>query len=145
MNSKSFPSRVFHTLALVCLIAAAGCREGGDAEGSKIDVAAQLEKLKGSDETAKQDALVELAKAGPRAEPALQQLTTLLKDPNETVRQLSAYALMQLGPKAASALPALKELLKDSHQPVAMNAVNAIRAIDPKGSGDLKVINVTGQ
>lgn len=148
MKSISILNRLFCILTLAASFTFVGCSGGDNSaelDGSKVNVSAEIDNLKSGDEAAKQDALVELAKAGPRAEPAVQQLIALLKDKDQTVRQLSAYALMQIGPKAAAAIPELKELLKDSHQPVVTSAVNAIRAIDPKNGADMKVMNVTGQ
>jgi HEAT repeat protein len=118
-----------HVLLIVaCAFLWSGC--GGGANTEKVDVQAQIQNLKSDNAETRQNACVELAKAGEDAAPAVPALIPLLKDGDALVRRLAAYALGQIGPKAKQAVPALKELLNDSERDVITATVNAIRAID---------------
>ena len=117
------------TVATIGLLAACSRQDG---EGAKVNVKAMTAALKGADKDARINACIELAKAGPRAEPAVESLIPLLKDSDPLVRRLAAYALGQVGPKASQSLPALKGLLGDPDYNVQTAALNATRAIDPK-------------
>src|SRR5216117_3155910 len=132
----------FRTLALgISIIVTLGGCSKEDPEAKKVNVPAMTEALKSPDKDTRVNACIELAKAGPRATPAVGALIPLLKDQEPLVRQLAAYALGQIGPKASSAIPALKELLGDQDLGVLSAALNALRSIDPK-STDAKIPNV---
>ncbi|HTE91575.1 MAG TPA: HEAT repeat domain-containing protein [Terriglobales bacterium] len=120
-----------------------GCSKE-NADVKKINVAAMMEALKGEDKDARINACVELAKAGPRAAPAVQALIGTLKDADPTVRRLAAYTLGEIGPEAKPALSALKELMNDPDRQVVMQVVNSLRSIDPKNNSDMKNVSVTG-
>src|SRR5438093_13348002 len=85
-----------------------GCSKE-DAEAKKVNVAAMTEALRSADKDARVNACVELAKAGPRAAPAVQALIPLLKDSDPDVRRLAAYALGDIGAASKPALPTLEE------------------------------------
>src|SRR5262245_38622131 len=100
------PLNALSILAFAVAAAAllAGCyKSKEEAEAAKGDVTAMTAALKSTDKDTRINACIELAKAGPRAAPAVQALIPLLKDPDPTTRQLSAHALGQIGPKAAEA------------------------------------------
>ena len=140
---KLLPIVVMTAFSLTATGILSGCsKENADAK--KVNVAAMTEALKGEDKDARINACVELAKAGPKAAPAVQALITVLKDTDPTVRRLAAYALGEIGPEAKSALPVLKELMSDSDRQVVMQVVNSLRSIDPKNSSDLKNVSVSG-
>lgn len=139
MKSSILSSTVLLTSAILALTFSACSKENPEAK--KVDVPAMIQALKSDAKDTRVNACIELAKAGPRAEPAVQALIGALKDPNPLVRRLSAYALGEIGPKASAALPALKELLADSDPDVPSSAVNAMRSIDPK-SIDVRVPNI---
>jgi HEAT repeat protein len=119
-------------LSAVLMLLMVGCSGGDGNSDAKVDVTAQIQELSKPDKDARMNASIELAKAGPKAAPAIDVLIPLLKDPESEVRRLAAYALGEIGPKAASAVPPLKELLKDSEMTVVQQAVNSLRNIDPK-------------
>lgn len=104
-----------------------GCAKPGD----KVDVSTQTTGLKSADRDARVNACIELAKAGPKAAPAVSALIPVLKDPDAEVRRLAAYALMEIGEPAKAAAPTVKEMLNDPDQLVVRQAVNTLRAIDP--------------
>ena len=99
-------------LALAILV---GC-----SSSPKIDVQAQLTRYKTGDQVAREEALVEIAKAGPSAEPALPVLIEALKDQDALIRRLALHALGEIGPKAKSALPAINALSNDPDRNVQM-------------------------
>ena len=117
-----------------------GCSKEG-AGDKNVNVSAMTADLKSTDKDKRVDACVELAKAGPRAAPAVDSLIPLLKESDALVRRLAAYALGQIGPKASKALPAMKELLNDPDYNVQTTVVSSMRFIDAK-SIDAKVDNV---
>ena len=119
-----------------------GCSKES-AEAKKIDVSAMTQTLKSEDKDARANACVELAKAGPRAAPAVAALIPILKDDDPVLRRLAAYALGEIGPESRAALPALKELLNDSDRQVVMQVVNSLRSIDPKNYSNVKNVNVS--
>ena len=96
----------------------------------KVDVSAQIKALEGATD-AKQEALTQLATAGPAAAPAVNKLIEVLKDPDTVTRRLSAYALGEIGPAAKAAVPALKAALDNADREFSTAIVNAIRNIDP--------------
>jgi HEAT repeat protein len=102
------------------------------AKKSHVDVQAQIQALKSSDATARQNAAVELASAGPAAAPAVPALTEALKDPDPLVRRLACYALYEIGREhAASAIPEVTKLLQDPDRSVAEQAINTLQVLDP--------------
>jgi HEAT repeat protein len=121
--------------SLVLAGLATGC--GGGEPTEKVDVQAQMQNLKSDNAETRQNACVELAKAGESGAPAVQALIPLLKDADPLVRRLAAYALGQIGPKAKAAIPALKELLNDTERDVVTATINAIRAIDETAAGNI--------
>ncbi len=139
MKTPILGSTVLLVSALLALTFSACSKENPEAK--KVDVSAMIQALKSDAKDTRVHACIELGKAGPRAEPAVQALIGALKDPDPLVRRLSAYALGTIGPKASAALPALKELLADPDREVPSSAVNAMRSIDPK-SIDVKVPNI---
>src|SRR6266511_5126401 len=127
MKTPILGSTVLLVSALLALTFSACSKENPEAK--KVDVPAMIQALKSEAKDTRVHACIELGKAGPRAEPAIQPLITALKDPVPLVRRLSAYALGQIGPKASVALPALKELLGDPDPDVPSAAINAMRSI----------------
>ena len=117
--------------------ALSGCSKE-DAAAKKVDVSAMTEALKSGGSEARENACIELAKAGPGAAPAVAALIPLLKDNDAEIRRLAAYALGEIGPQAKAALPALAELANDPERRVAMQVVNSLRSIDPKNYSGLK-------
>jgi HEAT repeat protein len=110
---------------------------------TNVNVPAARENLKSANAETRQNAAIELAKAGPAAAPAVQDLIPLLKDPDPLVRRLSAYALGEIGPQAKPAIPHLQELMKEPDRDIALAGVNALNAIDPSVLGGMQVPNVT--
>jgi len=72
-----------------------------------------------------------LAKLGPKAAPAVPQLTTLLQDPLPGVRVNAALALGAIGPEARSAVPALAANLKDQSTLVRTFTLRALAKLGP--------------
>jgi len=137
--------QVWWTLgAVVLALAVSGCGDRSSESRVKVDLAVQLQKLKGSTDE-KAAALTELATAGPGAAAAVNDLIPLLKHEDYVVRQLTAYALGKIGPAAKSALPALKAAMTDSQVSVVTALNNAIIAIDPANAPTGKVSNVSGE
>ncbi|MBK9139448.1 MAG: HEAT repeat domain-containing protein [Verrucomicrobia bacterium] len=121
-------------LALLCAVSALWLLPACGPSQPKVNVAAHLDALKGTDNDAKANALGEIAKAGPGAAAAVPQLIELLKDPDPLIRRLAAYALFEIGPPAAKpALPELRKLLQDENREVITQALNSVRKIDPTG------------
>lgn len=110
---------------MLCFSLTSGCESK-----PKVNVTGQIAALDGTAE-AKQEALSQLAAAGPAALPALNKLIDLLKDPDPVVRRLTAYALGEIGPAAKSAVPAMKAAMDNADREFATGLVNAIRAVDP--------------
>ena len=130
---------------LVVVIASAllcGCGAKDENAPKKIDVSAQVGKLKG-DADAKGAALTELAAGGPGSAGAVNDIIPLLKDEDHVVRRLAAYALCQIGPAAKAAVPALKGLMNDPDRSTVTTAINALNAIAPGSIEGVKVINTT--
>jgi len=125
---------MFSVLGVAAL---SGCSKE-DAAAKKVDVSAMTEALKSGNSEARENACIELAKAGPRAAPAVGALIPLLKDNDAEIRRLAAYALGEIGPQAKAALPALGELSNDPDRRVVMQVVNSLRSIDPKNYSGLK-------
>ncbi len=124
---KTFQSTLL-SLALALSVAGAltACKKQSAAN---VNVSAQIADLKSPDTDKKVNACIELAKAGPDASPAINDLIPLLKDKDPLVRHLAAYALGQIGPKASAAIPALREAMNDSDHQVESDALNALRFI----------------
>ena len=116
-----------------------GCSKPAD----KVDVSAQTTALKSADRDARVNACIELAKAGPKAAPAVSALIPVLKDPDAEVRRLAAYALMEIGEAAKAAAPTVKEMLNDPDQLAVRQAINTLRAIDPTAKDLPGVPNVS--
>jgi HEAT repeat protein len=131
-------SRLSCTISIAAALMVAGCDGGGSTK--KIDVPAQISALKG-DHAAKENALIELAEAGPKAAPAVNDLIPILKDPDPVIRRLAIYALGQIGPAAKAAIPALKEGMGDTDRNILTATVNALRDIQPKEVDGVKVKN----
>ena len=130
-------------ILVVCGIATsaffAGCAQsGGD---KNVNVSAMTADLKSADKEKRENACIELAKAGPNAAPAVDALIPLLKESDPLIRRLAAYALGQIGPKASKAIPALKPLLNDPDYNVQTTVVSSMRFIDAKAI-DVKVDNI---
>ena len=121
-------------LALAIL---AGC-----SSSPKIDIQAQLTRFKTGDQVAREEALVEIAKAGPNAEPAMPALVEALKDKDALIRRLALHALGEIGPKAKSAIPAIKELMNDPDRNVVMQIPATMQNIDPKSDAGGRMPNV---
>lgn len=126
--------------AALLAIVLIGCSEEASA-ARKVDVKAQIAALKSDNADTRINACVELAKAGPRAESAVQPLIAASKDPNRDVRRLAAYALGQIGPAAKAALPTLKGMIDGTDREIDEQAANAINFIDP-ASPQQRVPNV---
>lgn len=115
------------------------------AKKSQVDVQAQIQALKSADATARQNAAVELASAGPAAAPAVPALTEALKDPDPLVRRLACYALYEIGREhAASAIPEVTKLLQDPDPTVAEQAVNTLQVLDPNAPKVQRANTVSG-
>ncbi|MBI3418393.1 MAG: HEAT repeat domain-containing protein [Verrucomicrobia bacterium] len=114
----------------------------GCSSSPKIDIQAQLTRFKTGDQVAREEALVEIAKAGPKAEPAMPTLVEALKDKDALIRRLALHALGEIGPKAKSALPAIKALMNDTDQQVLLQIPATLQNIDPKTEGAEKFPNV---
>lgn len=123
------------TFALTLAILA-GC-----SSSPKIDVQAQLTRYKTGDQVAREEALVEIAKAGPAAEPAMPVLLEALKDKDALIRRLALHALGEIGPKAKSAIPAIKELMSDPDRNVLLQIPATLQNIDPKSDVGGRVPN----
>ena len=133
------------TLTTLCIVLAAGvpgCSKE-DAAAKKVNVPAMMAALKSDSKETRDDACVELAKAGPRAKAAVPLLIPLLKNKDHVSRRLAAYVLGEIGPEAKAALPALKEMLNDTDREVLKQVANSLRSIDPKNNSDFKNENVT--
>lgn len=100
----------------------------------KIDIQAQLARFKTGDQVAREEALVEIAKAGPKAEPAMPVLVEALQDKDALIRRLALHALGEIGTKAKSALPAINALSSDSDRNVQMQLPATLNNIDPAGA-----------
>jgi HEAT repeat protein len=124
MKTSSF---LVFLLAFNCLLI--GMLAGCTAKAPQVNVSANSADLKSPDKDKRVNACIELAKAGPAASGAVQDLIPLLKDPDPLLRRLAAYALGQIGPKAAPSIPALRETLNDSDSQVVSDSVNALRFI----------------
>lgn len=122
-------SRILHAFLVSTLMLSLSLTSGCENK-PKVNVTAQIAALDGNSE-AKQEALSQLAAAGPAATPAIAKLIELLKDSDPVVRRLSAYALGEIGPAAKSAVPAMKAALDNADREFATGLVNAIRAVDP--------------
>ena len=120
-------------LSCLLLVAASLGLSGCGEKAPKVDVSAQIAALDSTTAEGKQDALTELAKAGPAAAPAVPKLIVLLKDQDAVTRRLTAYALGQIGTAAKSALPALNEAMNGADRDFSTSLVNAIRAVEGKG------------
>lgn len=105
-----------------------GCTKEKEAT---VDVQSQIRALAG-DSDAKLNALVELAKAGAGALPALDKIVALLTDDDPLIRRTAAYAIERIGPAAKSAIPALEKAMEGATVDVAMAATRAINALDPR-------------
>lgn len=128
-------------IAITTLTALSGCSGGGD---KKVDLPAQVEKLKNPDPNIKAEGLTALAEAGPGAAKAVPQIVEALKDKDPLVRRLAGYALMEIGPDAKAALPAIKEAAdKERDIPALQQLMNTVKAIDPKSAPEGRVLNVT--
>ena len=134
---KIFMVSLASMFGILGVAALSGCSKE-DAAAKKVDVSAMTEALKSGDTEARENACFELAKAGPRAAPAVAALIPLLKDNDAEIRRLAAYALGEIGPQAKAALPALAELANDPERRVAMQVMNSLRSIDPKNYSGLK-------
>jgi HEAT repeat protein len=110
---------------------------------AQVNVNAMIEELKKEDKDARVNACVELAKAGPKAAPAVSALIPVLKDKDAEVRRLAAYTLYEIGIEAKAAVPAVKEMMSDPDRSVVMQAVNTLRAIDPAVAGMKSPPNVS--
>jgi HEAT repeat protein len=124
-------------LAVVMCGFLAGC--GGEKK-PKVDLTAQLARLKSQDANERMYACIEIAKAKEDAASAVPALVEALKDRDSEVRRLAAYALGEIGEPAAKAIPALKQCLRDEVRDVITQAMNSIRAIDPKALDPKAVI-----
>jgi len=144
LMKKLFALLFVSTLDVLVVAVSSGCSKE-DAEARKVNVPAMTEALKSGDRDSRENACIELAKAGPRAAPVVPALIPLLKDNDLEIRRLAAYALGEIGPQAKAALPALKELMNDPDRRVVMQVVNSLRSIDPQGSSNLQNVNVSGQ
>ncbi len=120
-------------LSCLFLVAASLGLSGCGEKAPKVDVNAQIAALASTTAEGKQDALTELAKAGPAAAPALSKLIPMLKDQDAVTRRLAAYAIGQIGPAAKSALPALNEAMNGADRDFSTSLVNAIRSVEGKG------------
>ena len=134
---KFFMVSLVSMFSILGVVALSSCSKE-DAAAKKVDVSARIEALKSGDSEARENACIELAKAGPGAAPAVAALIPLLKDNDAEIRRLAAYALGEIGPQAKAALPALAELASDPERRVAMQVVNSLRSIDPKNYSGLK-------
>ena len=124
-------------LAMLLTLVAFGLVSGCGSKEEKVDVSSQTQALKSADKDARVNACIELAKAGPKAAPAVPALIPLLKDSDAEVRRLAAYAIMEIGPDAKAAIAPIRELMSDRDFTVAQQALNTLRAIDPTAK-DLK-------
>jgi HEAT repeat protein len=131
--------RFFFGLALILgLGMATGCSKEGPTYNKSVDVAKQVELLKGGDAEKKAEALTALAEGGPYSVDAVPTLIETLNDPDPNVVSMAAYALGEIGPKASAAVPALKEAYdKSTRMEVTPAIVNALRAIDPSQAPDI--------
>ena len=134
---KFFMVSLVSMFSILGVVALSSCSKE-DAAANNVDVSPMSEALKSGDSEARENACIELAKAGPRAAPAVAALIPLLKDNDAEIRRLAAYALGEIGPQAKAALPALAELANDPERRVVMQVVNSLRSIDPKNYSGLK-------
>ena len=72
-----------------------------------------IAKLRGSDPSARRQAVLTLGELGRHSPKAVQALVEALNDPEERVRFMAAAALGKVGPTAEPAVPALLEALED--------------------------------
>jgi HEAT repeat protein len=116
--------------SLVVTGALTGCNK--EAAAPKVDLNAQLQTLKGTDQNARMNALVAIGSMKEAAAPAIPDMLATMKDPDPDVRRLAAWVIQQVGPKAASSKPQLEALLQqESDQRAGMQIMNTIRDIDP--------------
>ena len=139
ISPRRFLPGIVASLLVGALIA--GCGQRDEVAAKKVDVAAEVAKLKG-DADATSAALTELAAGGKNSTKAVDDIIPLLKDEDHVVRRLAAFALGQIGPAAKAAVPALKPLMDESDQSTVTTAINAINAIAP-GSIDEKAAAVS--
>src|SRR5207248_10360847 len=110
---KFFMVSLVSMFSILGVVALSSCSKE-DAAAKKVDVSARIEALKSGDSEARENACIELAKAGPRAAPAVAALIPLLKDNDVEIGRLAAYALGEFGSQAKAALQALAELDNDT-------------------------------
>ena len=97
---------------------------------TRDDAVAPLTELL-ADPATRAPAAASLAKLGPKAAPAVPQLTPLLQDPLPGIRINAAIALGAIGPEARSAVPALAANLKDPSPLVRTFTLRALAKLGP--------------
>lgn len=94
-----------------------------------------LDRLSSKDSKTRIAALMELVKQGPRADFAVPNLVTILKQEDSYETTLALRCLSQIGPAAKDAVPLLQEILKsdDKASHFRFAAGNALSRIEPAG------------
>jgi len=108
---------------LVLIVAAAGAAEPS--------VTALIGKLTGGEESARLEAIDQLATRGAKAAAAVDPLTQLLKDGSAPVRAHAVRCLGEIGKPALPAVTAIAELVKDPDAAVRRQAVKAVMKLRP--------------
>jgi HEAT repeat protein len=87
-------------------------------------------------------AAIELRARGAAARPALEALTTALRDPDANVRLMSGNAIAAIGPGAEPAVPALVAAcsVRDEQVHVLRSCATALGAIGPAAAPALPVL-----
>jgi HEAT repeat protein len=77
----------------------------------------------------RREAAMTLARIGPKAAPAVDELADLIGDPDPALRDAVLLALAAIGPDATGAIPKILPALLDSHYPVRYAAIFALGQI----------------
>lgn len=96
-----------------------------------VDAALQFHmvNIDSGDERLRRQSLMEVAKLGPRAAPAVPALMAELSNDNFMFKVFAIDSLAKIGPASAPAVPALKSLLNDRNPAVRDAAARALRKI----------------
>lgn len=113
--------------------------------GAEEDVAALIEKLRGTDAEARVHAAEQLGQLGPAAKPAVPDLIKALDGDDQAMTYEAVTALGRIGPGAAEALPALRRMMADKAHKILLRhaAIEALPMLGPAAQAaipDLKTL-----